>query len=166
MKKFISQIITDFLKKNGISKASLAKELGESAQNLGKKLSNNDIGTDYVMRICDALSHDFFKDLSSEYQRTKGLISVDEFDRDMNTPTRAMNIADIQKDLTDKIEKQEERYLALLKDNTQDKNEIRQLYKQLLQQKDEIITLLEKQTILEKNSTLPQHADMAKLKKH
>lgn len=66
----IRTIILDYLKRNGISKSHLASKLGETPQLFSKKFSKEDLTTDYIRRICDALEHNFFADLAKEYQPT------------------------------------------------------------------------------------------------
>lgn len=61
-------LILEYLKARGITKKYLAEKLGESPQNLDSKFKKNDLTTDYIRRICDALDHDFFEDLSKEYR--------------------------------------------------------------------------------------------------
>ena len=63
----ISAIISDYLKKKGITQQALAEKLGVERQYVNQKLKRkNDLNTDIIMRISIALEHDFFYDLSKQ----------------------------------------------------------------------------------------------------
>lgn len=64
-----SQVVSEFLRQKGISKSSLAKKLGESPSNLSQKLDRGDLDTGYLLRISEALDHNFFEDLSRLYKK-------------------------------------------------------------------------------------------------
>ncbi len=59
-------IIKDYLYKNGIRKAHVAKILGYNPQNFGPKLNLSDLTVSFVAQICIALNHDFFQDYANE----------------------------------------------------------------------------------------------------
>lgn len=69
--KTITEIVNSYLDHLPMKPAKLARLVGTTQQNLSKKLGKNDMDTDWVKRISDALNHNFFKDLSDEYDREK-----------------------------------------------------------------------------------------------
>jgi hypothetical protein len=71
MGKGASQIIKEYLIRHDITKTRLAYLLNESVQNFSKKLKKTDLDTNYIAKISDALNHNFFEDLSAEYEQGK-----------------------------------------------------------------------------------------------
>lgn len=50
--------------------------LGETRQNTNNKLSKKDLSASYIYAISKALEHDFFADLSQEFQNQTGIVSI------------------------------------------------------------------------------------------
>lgn len=71
MNRGASQIIKDYLTQHDITKTKLASLLHESVQNLSKKLKKTDLDSNYLVKISDALNHNFFEDLAREYEQGK-----------------------------------------------------------------------------------------------
>lgn len=62
-------IVVRFIHIKHINKSKLADKLGMSNQNLHARLVKRSLPTDFIEQLSDALEHDFFADLSKEYQR-------------------------------------------------------------------------------------------------
>lgn len=58
--KNISEIITNYITENRISKSALARELGFTASNLGERLKNRNMTVNFVQKISEVLDHNFF----------------------------------------------------------------------------------------------------------
>lgn len=77
--KTITRMVSDYLNDRGIRPAALARMVETPQQNLSKKLAKNHMDSYWIEKISTAVNHNFFKDLSDEYEReiNKGK-SVDE----------------------------------------------------------------------------------------
>jgi hypothetical protein len=64
-----AKLVIDYLEKNDKSQAQLARLINESPQNLGKKLRSEYMAVDMLEKISDALNHNFFHDLSEQWER-------------------------------------------------------------------------------------------------
>ncbi len=67
-----------------MTQKDLAVLLGESQQNLNKKLTKSDVDTAYLKRICIALNHDFFYDLSEQLRKDSPGIPSGMVEEDIN----------------------------------------------------------------------------------
>jgi polyhydroxyalkanoate synthesis regulator phasin len=161
MKK-ISIIISDFLRENGMTKASLAKKLNESPQNLNKKLSKNELTSDYIFNISVALNHNFFKDLSSEFETyLKGPEHYLNMMANEMQPEGSATKEEAKAYFEDLIKSQVEKVIKEMhSDNTLDKNERRRYIKTLEANSE----LLGKIDALEKKKNLAAGHDIPKLK--
>lgn len=70
--KTIENIVVSYMKANGIKKVLLADKLHDSPQNVGKKLNKPSLDSAFIELCCEALNHDFFADLSKEFQTNAG----------------------------------------------------------------------------------------------
>ena len=68
----IGHLIKKELERQGRSVLWLSKQIGCSRQNMYYMLSRSFIYTDLLLKISDALDHDFFKHYS-DYRKTRGL---------------------------------------------------------------------------------------------
>jgi transcriptional regulator with XRE-family HTH domain len=66
MQKSVSQIIVEYLERKGITKTKLGEMIGESRQNITKKLSKNDMDLNLVYKISIALEYDFLAEVSKQ----------------------------------------------------------------------------------------------------
>lgn len=64
-------ILIRYISQKGISKSKLAYMIDDTPQNLGKRLKRGYIDCNDLYKISSALEHNFFKDLSEEYEREK-----------------------------------------------------------------------------------------------
>jgi transcriptional regulator with XRE-family HTH domain len=84
MKKAFTEIVKDYISKHGITKTHLATLLGESPQNLTKKLSKNSIDAEYLFRISEVLGYDFFGAISRQHPH----LSTKAFEAELTLPTQ------------------------------------------------------------------------------
>lgn len=64
-------IVVAYIRQKHINKTKLAEKMGMSQQNLNGRLNKNDLCTDFLFQLSDAMEHDFFADLSMEFKRKK-----------------------------------------------------------------------------------------------
>ena len=67
----IGALIRHRLKENGQSVSWLARKVFQDRSNFNRKLKNNHIDIQLLMRISRVLNVDYFVKLSEEYQKTK-----------------------------------------------------------------------------------------------
>ena len=135
-----SKIILDYLYEKGISKTHLANLLGESLPNLTKKLNKNDLSTDYIFRISTALKHDFFAELSKDYQSQRDTL---EFESVLGQVAEGgVPYESITRDEEKKFKKLIEYYTENAKKNENDKAAMRKETAKLKTQQEETIKLL------------------------
>jgi fructosamine-3-kinase len=65
------QIVVEYMAKKDLHKASLARKLGMSPQNLWRHFQHEDLGFNLLLQISNVYAHNFFKDLSEEYEAEK-----------------------------------------------------------------------------------------------
>ncbi|MGK4566986.1 helix-turn-helix domain-containing protein [Flavobacterium sp. 3HN19-14] len=58
-------LLTDHIAKNKVSKTALADVLKISSSNLEARLKRTSIQADVLLKICDALNHNFFADIAA-----------------------------------------------------------------------------------------------------
>lgn len=77
--------IIDFLDKKGISKTKLGELIGQSRQNITKKLAKNDIDVGLLYKISIALEYDFFSEISKqlpkEVRKEQPVLNSSEIER-------------------------------------------------------------------------------------
>jgi methyl coenzyme M reductase beta subunit len=69
MKTKGENIVLRYINANHLKKKHIAEKLKMSPQNLDGRLSKSALPTDFIEDLSDAINHDFFADLSKEYQR-------------------------------------------------------------------------------------------------
>lgn len=107
MKRSVTQLVKDYLHHQGIKQTHLAKLLNERPQNLNKRLKQKDIDTDYLLRISEALEHDFFFEISQQIR----ILTAKEFLQSslaIGMPASIPAAGDSQ---------YKEKYLAMLEEN-------------------------------------------------
>lgn len=62
----VGNLITSFLKKNNITKAHLARELGMATPNVNRLLKRESMNTTLLLEISEKLKHNFFADISGD----------------------------------------------------------------------------------------------------
>lgn len=72
--KPVLQIVEEYLLRKEISKEKLARKMGISGQNLGKKLRAKNVSVTLVKGISDATKHNFFEELSQEWQHEQKMM--------------------------------------------------------------------------------------------
>ena len=66
--KNITDIIINYLSDNDISQTTLAKRLDITQQSIWRKLQSKELDTGFIFNVSEALNHNFFEDLSREYE--------------------------------------------------------------------------------------------------
>lgn len=72
----VGNLIISFLKKNNISQAHLAKELGMATPNLNRLLKRESMDTNQILEISEKLNHNFFADISGDEEEGKSYILI------------------------------------------------------------------------------------------
>lgn len=72
----VGNLIISFLKKNNISQAHLARELGMATPNVNRLLKRESMDTNQILEISEKLNHNFFADISGDEVEGKSYILI------------------------------------------------------------------------------------------
>lgn len=84
--KSITKIISDYLDAKDIKQAALARKLKIKQSNLWKRMQKSEMDTSFIKQVCDALEHNFFADLSREYEKEHQTFDVNKVFEEPRVP--------------------------------------------------------------------------------
>ena len=70
-----SEIVNNYLKEKGIKRTKLAADLGILPQSLQKRFNKEQLDTEFLYRVSQALKHNFFYDVSVQFEKETGIKS-------------------------------------------------------------------------------------------
>jgi transcriptional regulator with XRE-family HTH domain len=84
MEKSITKVVKDYMEVKGLKQITLATKLGTTQSNLNQKLAKNDISTQLLFQLCEAMEFDFFNECSKllpvNIRAKKGSIETSEIE--------------------------------------------------------------------------------------
>lgn len=144
--KSIRQIFEDYIAEKGITKSSLAKKFGVTQQAFQKKISKNHFSSDFIYELSKHLEHDFFSDLSIQFNKTESIDIVSI----LSSPSKPLTPIENEQYWENRIINLIKENITKVVDNSEDKNYLRKQIEQLKKENEEIKAYFEENKRLKK----------------